>query len=659
MAETKFSQFSPAASLAGNDILVGLQSSINIQATLSQVLTYINANAQISEGQVTNLIADLASKLNLTGGTMTGNLILNADPTINLQAATKEYVDNSISGAPYVLKSGDTMTGNLIINADLSVGTTSNMAPLTIQGIGGTNYTNATTAYFGSVVTAGANNLYQIVIDKSGTQSFLMGINGNPALSGCTLPPDYIYLSTYTDTGGFGICTGNSTTVGTPGTANFIINGSGQVNIPNSLSIGTQVISSNALLQLNSNTQGFLPSILTSTQESTLTGLLGSSDAGLQWFNSTILTNNYWTGTALNQILTVQNIIGGTNVTLDKSVPGKVTINASGGGIPPAAAYGSFSIQNNTVATTFAVTSTFYPIYLGTSISANDASEFTNQFLTISGSSTPVMTYTGTDTQWFNVNINLSCRGASPSQSSYNFSIFIRLANGTIVSTQYRNTLTLGDLINFYDVSITGNVQLNTGDSVFVEVQNITGTNSFYASYSTFSIISIAGSVSSTDGVPQGSSNIYLSQNGGTTYEYLSGSATVGNLAEFNSTGGQLIDSGVPASSLFTWKVVTGTTQQMAMNTGYIVKSSSPVTFTLPPTSSSIGAIEIVGAGSATWQINLNSGQYIEYNGITTTISTGSVSSGTANDSARIIYAGDSSGEFNIELSNGMALTLS
>jgi hypothetical protein len=37
-----------------------------------------------------------ASPLSLASGTMTGAIVLPADPTVNLQAATKQYVDNSI-----------------------------------------------------------------------------------------------------------------------------------------------------------------------------------------------------------------------------------------------------------------------------------------------------------------------------------------------------------------------------------------------------------------------------------------------------------------------------------------------------------------------------------------------------------------------------------
>jgi len=84
--------------------------------------------------------------LPLTGGTLTGGLTLSADPSTNLQAATKQYVDNEVAGivdsapatldtlnelaaalgddanfsttvtnsiAAKVSKSGDTMTGNL------------------------------------------------------------------------------------------------------------------------------------------------------------------------------------------------------------------------------------------------------------------------------------------------------------------------------------------------------------------------------------------------------------------------------------------------------------------------------------------------------------------------------------------------------------------
>ena len=54
--------------------------------------------------------------LPLSGGTMTGSLVLQADPATALGASTKQYVDNTT-----VSLSGDTMTGALVLNADPSV----------------------------------------------------------------------------------------------------------------------------------------------------------------------------------------------------------------------------------------------------------------------------------------------------------------------------------------------------------------------------------------------------------------------------------------------------------------------------------------------------------------------------------------------------------
>lgn len=55
------------------------------------------------------------AKLNTTGGTLTGPLVLPGDPTTNLQAAPKQYVDGRVDTRA-VLKAGSTMTGDLILN---------------------------------------------------------------------------------------------------------------------------------------------------------------------------------------------------------------------------------------------------------------------------------------------------------------------------------------------------------------------------------------------------------------------------------------------------------------------------------------------------------------------------------------------------------------
>jgi len=60
--------------------------------------------------------------LEKSGGTMTGALILNADPSVALGAATKQYVD--AADALKVNKAGDTMTGALVVNSTISSNST-------------------------------------------------------------------------------------------------------------------------------------------------------------------------------------------------------------------------------------------------------------------------------------------------------------------------------------------------------------------------------------------------------------------------------------------------------------------------------------------------------------------------------------------------------
>lgn len=79
--------------------------------------------------------AEQVGAVSLSGGTMTGNLILNGDPTNNLQAATKQYVDilgNTVNDIldgtetiPYLPDNGGTLTGALNMgNNKITMGAT-------------------------------------------------------------------------------------------------------------------------------------------------------------------------------------------------------------------------------------------------------------------------------------------------------------------------------------------------------------------------------------------------------------------------------------------------------------------------------------------------------------------------------------------------------
>lgn len=64
--------------------------------TLNELAAAIGDNANF----IVDITADINSKLSLSGGTMTGDLILSGSPANALSAATKQYVDDAISAIP-------------------------------------------------------------------------------------------------------------------------------------------------------------------------------------------------------------------------------------------------------------------------------------------------------------------------------------------------------------------------------------------------------------------------------------------------------------------------------------------------------------------------------------------------------------------------------
>ena len=78
-----------------------VDSSPNALNTLNELAAAINDDASFS----TTMTNNLATKLGLTGGTMTGgvtfssgDLTLAADPTSALHASTKQYTDTQVAG---------------------------------------------------------------------------------------------------------------------------------------------------------------------------------------------------------------------------------------------------------------------------------------------------------------------------------------------------------------------------------------------------------------------------------------------------------------------------------------------------------------------------------------------------------------------------------
>jgi hypothetical protein len=273
--------------------------------------------------------------------------------------------------------------------------------------------------------------------------------------------------------------------------------------------------------------------------------------------------------------------------------------------------------------------------------SDQSSSEFTNQLISVGGIQTPVAVYTGSSTQYFTVNVSLSAFISTISANNYYLDIFILKANSSIVDTGFINSIDLKNINDAQILSATGAVQLSTGDGVFFQIKADSAAN-MLVKYLTADVTNKTGSIGSTDELLQGSSNIYLSQNGGSTYEYLSGSAIVGDIPQFSSTGGQLIDSGIPAANLIQSTTslggslsgtlpnpslsstgisqiiaitqVSGSTQAMtdsALINRYILENSALTTLTLPASMTIGHTIEVYGGGTGLWNIAQNAGQSI------------------------------------------------
>jgi hypothetical protein len=106
------------------------------------------------------------------------------------------------------------------------------------------------------------------------------------------------------------------------------------------------------------------------------------------------------------------------------------------------------------------------------------------------------------------------------------------------------------------------------------------------------------------------------------------------NISLVNAAGAITINSTGFAG--FAWTVVTGTSQTMVSNNGYIANNGALVTLSLPATSIVGDEIDIIGKGAGGWLVQCGVGQTIVI-GSSTTSAAGSVASTNAKDSYSMI----------------------
>ena len=123
---------------------------------------------------------------------------------------------------------------------------------------------------------------------------------------------------------------------------------------------------------------------------------------------------------------------------------------------------------------------------------------------------------------------------------------------------------------------------------------------------------------------------------GSTGADPVPGTLTAGtNINIANTAGGVTISAS--GAGGFSWTHVTGATQAMVSNNGYVADRSSLITFTLPPSSVLGDELTIVGRGTGGWTLVENSGQYIFLGSSQTTTTTGSLSSTNGHDCITLV----------------------
>lgn len=107
---------------------------------------------------------------------------------------------------------------------------------------------------------------------------------------------------------------------------------------------------------------------------------------------------------------------------------------------------------------------------------------------------------------------------------------------------------------------------------------------------------------------------------------------TAGTNISITSASGSITIAGSGLSS-FVWNNVSGTTQTAVVNQGYVISNASLTTVTLPTTAAIGDLIGVSGSGAAGWTIVYSTGQSIKFGTVSTTTTTGSLSSTQQYDS--------------------------
>lgn len=198
--------------------------------------------------------------------------------------------------------------------------------------------------------------------------------------------------------------------------------------------------------------------------------------------------------------------------------------------------------------------------------------------------------------------------------------------NGNVAGTQYQNFCWDSTNHTLYICTTTGNAGTAVWDVVLFSLNPATPTQGGTG---------VSNPTAHTIPIAEGSSdfNFLALTNGqmliGSTGNDPVAAVITGGVGIDVVTGAGTLTLNATGPASFLWVEVTGVSEAMVTNTGYIANNAGLVTLTLPATSAVGDLLEVVGKGAGGWAIAQNAGQMIHFGSVSTTTGAGGSLSST------------------------------
>ena len=159
------------------------------------------------------------------------------------------------------------------------------------------------------------------------------------------------------------------------------------------------------------------------------------------------------------------------------------------------------------------------------------------------------------------------------------------------------------------------------------------GAGHFAATTVTNHATLVGGASNAITSVLQGAGQLLI---GTTASDPAAASLTAGTGVSITSASGAITINATGGG--MTWSTVTGSTQAMAVNNGYVANYAGQLAFTLPTVSAVGDVVEVTGINTAAgWKIAYTTNQQIFYGTSSATVTSGSIAATNIRDTVKLV----------------------